>query len=171
MACALTQSILLDCRDSVGGIREVKVKVLPNSLTDYTVTSGVVTIASGSRTGWYSYQMEKEVASFTETTTVNVQNGTVFHSQELKLIINKLRASVRNELVLLAQNRIQVAVKDRNNNYWLLGYENGMDLTQSVNGTGTAYGDRSGYDMSFKGMEANPHINMSEATYTSLVSA
>lgn len=42
MACALTQDLTLDCRDSVGGLKEVYVIELGNVST-MTVTSGVVT--------------------------------------------------------------------------------------------------------------------------------
>ena len=174
MPCALTRSEIFDCRDSVGGIIEFKVKVMPSSATlasNYTLTSGVVTIASGSQTGWYSYEVEKETSSFSETATGDEQNGTIFYSQELKIIVNKLRANMRNELKLLGQNRLQIVIKDKNKNYWLAGYEFGCTLSTSSNTSGTAAGDRSGYEMTFIAKEIEPHVNLSAATYATLVTA
>ena len=177
MACSLINSIPLDCRDSIGGIKEVKWKILPSLTTlaaNYTLSSGVVTIASGSQTGWATLSQEKEVASFTDTITGNAQNGTNFSSQEVKVIFNKITSTLRNNLVLGAvQNRLHVAIRDMNDNYWLLGYERGMDIETAAGGSGTASGDRNGYEVTLKGMENVLYhlVNMSSATYTTLVFA
>lgn len=144
-------------------------RVLPSSLSDYTITSGVVTIAAGSRSGWATYGIEKNTAMFNDNATVNKENGTVNYEQEIKIIFNKLSTQVRHELVTAwAQNRLQVAVKDKNETYWLLGYEYGLDLETGNATTGTAPSDRSGYELTFKGSERQGHINMSAATYNSL---
>lgn len=150
----------------------MKVKVLPSLTTlasDYTVTSGVVAIASGSRSSWYTYYLEKETALFTETGTTSHENGTNVFGQELKIIFNKLSVAMRNELQMLHKNTVQVVIRDANDNYWLLGYEFGMDLTTSTAGTGTAKGDRSGYELTFVGSERVPKVNLSAATYATLV--
>jgi len=172
MACALTSSFPLDCLDGVGGIREIKVKTLPSTLTGYTLTSGVISTSAGdARNGWYTYVLPQGTAMLTETTTVNRSNGTNFSAVELKVIINKLRANVRNELKLLSQARLQVAIKTYDASYWIVGYENGLVLESSANSTGTAKGDRTGYEMTFKGEEVEPMGSISSTTYDLLVTA
>lgn len=171
MPCALTLSKPLDCNDGVGGIVEVKFKVLPSSTTlasDYTLTSGVITIASGSQTGWFLYNLELETAVFNTTPTVNRQNGTLHHVETLTMIVNKMSAAMQNEIKLLAQNRLQVAVKTHDGTYWLLGYQNGLMVTTIAGTTGTAMGDRNGYTFNFEGKEKEPTVNMTSATYADL---
>jgi len=172
MACALIGGVARDCRDSFGGIIEIKVRSLASNYSassHWSETSGVVTANSGATTSWFTYFCEVETASATENEATNIQQGTNVYSQEVKFIKNKLTTAFRNELEVLAKNKIQVAVKDANDTYWLYGYEFGLDLTASVAGTGTAREDRSGYDLTFSGKERKPIVNMSAATYTSLI--
>ncbi len=169
MACALINTQPFDCRDSFGGILELKVKVLPADLTNTSVLSGVVTLTGAALTGWFVYDIEKDTGFLNDNATVNVQNGSLFYAQELNLIVNRLTAAKRNDLSVLAQNRLLFAVKDRNKIHWLAGYENGLDLTTGNSGTGTAAGDRSGYDLTFSGMEPAPILNMTLANYDILV--
>ena len=171
-SCTLIGSIQRDCRDSNGGIIEIKVKVLPSLATltaDYSVSSGVVSIASPSRSTWYTYYFEKQTASFTETLTGNPQQGTNAYAQEMKVIFNKLSAQIRNEIQVLSKNPIQIAIRDRNDVYWLAGYEFGMDLTTAISATGVAMGDRNGYDLTFAGAERVPMLNLTAAGYSQLI--
>jgi hypothetical protein len=85
-----------------------------------------------------------------------LENGTVFYQQDVQFIINKLQVAVRNELRLLARNRVLAIVRDQNDRYWLLGAANGCDMSAGTAQTGTAFGDRSGYDITLTGMEVEP---------------
>lgn len=169
MPCNLIGSIPLSCRDSYGGIQEIKWKILPTSLADYTITSGVVAIAAGSRSGWATVGLAKNTAGFNDVATVNKENGTVNYEQDITVILNKLQASIRNEInTSLVQNSLQVAVKDKNGERWLLGYEYGLDVETAKGSSGTAPADRSGYEIALKGSERQGKISMSAATYDSL---
>lgn len=171
MPCALTSSIPVDCRDGVGGIEEIKFKELPSATTltaDYTLTSGTITIASGSQTGWFLYDLRTETSNATETGTGNEQNGTWFYDQALSILLYKLSTKLQKEIQLLGQNRLQVAVKLNDGTYWLLGYANGMTVATSAATTGTAFGDHNGYTINLIGREKEPAPNMSAATYDTL---
>lgn len=171
MACALTSSLALNCRDSNGGLKEIKVKVHPGLQTigtDFTVSSGVVTIASGSQTGWYLWALEKETCNFDEDIMTNVQNGTTFYQQVLNVVFNKFSNKNRNEIALYAQTPVLLAVRDMNNKYSLIGLDYGADLTAGKHSSGTARGDRSGSTLTFTAKETQAIIDMTEATYNSL---
>lgn len=171
MACALTGSQPRDCKDGVGGVKEVKIKVLPSALTGYTLTSGVVTFAGAALSGWATYNFEKETANFVNTITHSEQNGTTFSDQTGVVMMNKLSARLNLELNLQAQNRLQIAVKYEDGTYFLFGYENGMYITTAAGESGTAFGDRNGYTINYVGKEKNPSPNMSAASYDSLIFA
>ena len=63
-------------------------------------------------------------------------------------------------------NRVIVIVQDNNSRYWLLGADNGLEATAGTAGTGTAFGDRSGYEMTLTGMEPDPMLNIAAATFS-----
>jgi hypothetical protein len=156
MACALTQGFILDCKESLGGVKSVRFVEFDNVVQPLTYTAGVATIVMAAGKKFWKYAQVRETSSMTETITANVQNGTIFYQQELTVILNKLAAATRNEILLLAKNRLMAIVEDMNGNFWLLGAKNGLDITSGNSATGTASGDRNGYTLTFQAMEADP---------------
>ena len=156
MSCGLTTGYTLGCRDAAGGIKEVRIAVLNATGTVATNGSGTVTGFTGYGTSFYEYDLTKATSQMTETANVSLENGTVFYQQDVQFIINKLQVAVRNELRLLARNRVLAIVRDQNDRYWLLGAANGCDMSAGTAQTGTAFGDRSGYDITLTGMETEP---------------
>ena len=171
MACALTQGYALDCKDSAGGIVEIYFIEKAN-LSTVTEASGVVTAitkASGKR--FWKWELPKNTGSLNETITGSIENGTVFYASELILVVNKLNVNVRNEIKLLAQNTLVAVVKDNNSKYWMVGKDRGLDLTTGTSGTGTAFGDRSGYSLTFSGSEPAPMLQVNDAVAAALETA
>ncbi|MBM3417474.1 MAG: hypothetical protein FJY17_00960 [Bacteroidetes bacterium] len=161
MACALTQGYLLDCKDSLGGIKAMWL-INHANVTAVTEASGIVSaITKAVGKVFYKYELVKNTGSLTETITTSVENGTVFYAQELSIVLNKLQANTRNEILLLAQATLMVVVQDANDKYWLLGRVAGADVTGGTATTGTANGDRNGYALTFTGNEKQlaPEVN------------
>jgi hypothetical protein len=143
----------IGCNDSIGGLKEVLFIEFDN-VTAITEASGVVTAITVSPGKQFRrYVMPKETSFFTETLNSNVANGTIFYQQELTIVLNKMQANTRNEISLLAQNRLIAIGLDNNGKYWLLGRERSIDATGGDGGSGTATGDRNGYTRVFTGME------------------
>jgi len=154
-SCALTQSYALDCRDSLGGITEVYF-IEAQNVTSVTEASGggtLTAITKASSKVFRKYELVPGTSSLTETINANQQNGTVFYAQELSIILNKLQANTRNEILLLAQNNLKAVVGDANGKYWYLGRLNSIMVSGGNGATGTAQGDRSGYTLTFSGAE------------------
>jgi hypothetical protein len=171
MPCALTSGYSLDCKDSSGGITEVYFIEKAN-VSSVATASGVVTgltKASGKR--FWKYELPKETGNFTNNPQVSTENGTLFFEQGLTIVINKLSASVNTELKLLAQNVLIAVVKDNNNKYWMLGKERGIDMAASESGSGTAFGDRSGYTLNFTGKEADQLYEVNSSVAAALETA
>ena len=171
MPCALSSGYALDCKDSSGGIVEVYF-IEKGNVTAINEASGVVTgltKATGKR--FWKYELPKETGALTETLTGNVQNGTVFYASELKVVVNKLSVAARNEIKLLAQNTLIAVAKDNNGKYWMVGKSNGIDLTTGTLGTGTAFGDRSGFDLTFAGSEPEPMVEVNSSIANALQTA
>ena len=80
------------------------------------------------------------------------------------MVFNRLEASKRDQLLLMAQATTMVVVcKDGNGKYWSVGAEKGAFMVSASATSGTSYGDRSGYEIVIGGLEASP---MFEVTST-----
>jgi len=168
MSCSLTTGYALGCRDSVGGIKTIYVQGWNATGTVNTNGSGTVTGFTGFSSGFYEYDLTKATSSLTETLNASIENGSLYYTPEVTFTINKLQVAVRNELRLLARNRLLVIVQDNNNRYWVLGAANGLEATAGTAGSGTAFGDRSGYEMTLTGMEPDSMLFIASTTFTPL---
>jgi hypothetical protein len=157
MACNLTQGFTLDCKDAVGGIKSIH--LIDWASTGFTVSGGEVTATTVVSGDVYTYELPKGVGSMTTTTNVSQENGTVFNQTDIVARLRKLSTTKRNELKLLAQNRVFCIVKDNNDNYWLAGNEYGCDITAMTSESGTAMGDVQGYNFTLSAIEAeSPYL-------------
>lgn len=160
MACDLTSGWTIDCKDSQGGI--VKVFIANGPVDGFTETSGVLSaITVGgvavAPADFFEFEVPKQTSSLTETVNASTENGTVFYQQDLTLVFNKLEATKRNQILLMAQNEnMLVVAKDGNGKYWSVGLERGASLTAGSLTSGTAYGDRNGGELTLTGLEAQP---------------
>ena len=160
MACELTTGRTLDCKDAIGGIRTVYFM----QVEDYTptYTSDVLTAVSAATA--YRYELPKATGSLSEAIQVSMENGSVFYESTLTLKLFKLSAADRDEIKLLAQNRLAVFILDNNNNQWVIGEVNGAEISAGTAETGTALGDMSGYNLTITSQEKEPVRNA--GTYT-----
>jgi hypothetical protein len=156
MACSLTSGRALDCRDSVGGIKRLLITELANKAT-LTTTAGAIsafTLSTGKQ--FWAYEQVKETSNFSEAIQASDVNGTLAYETTLTAIFNKGETATRNQIRLLAQNRLMIIAEDRNGKYWLLGESNGAELTAGTYNSGTAMIDRNGYELTFVSKEAEP---------------
>jgi hypothetical protein len=151
MSCALTQDYSFGCDVGSGGLKEVYLIELENvdSITESSGTLTAITKVSGMI--FRKYQLVQDTATAEETLTGNLQNGTLFYAQKLTIVINKQQVAVRNEILLLAKNRLVAVTVDNNDTYRVYGWDQGLRLNEGSAATGTAWGDRNGYTLTFSG--------------------
>jgi hypothetical protein len=148
MACELTTGFTLDCKDGIGGIK--KIVLVDQTLVGFTYTSEVIQTLTGITSGdLFTYELPTQTGSFEETINFNRDNGTVFYTQTVNVMLHKLSAEKRLELQTVAQARVVAFVEDSNSNWWAVGVEYGADLSTSTAATGTALGDANGYTLAF----------------------
>ena len=148
MACELSTGFTLDCKDGIGGIKKI---ILCDTVTSLTLDQNeIVTTIVGPNAGdLYTYELPTQTGSFEETINFNRDNGTVFYTQTVNVMLQKLSSAKRLELQTVAQARPIIFVNDSNDNWWAVGYEYGADLSTSTAATGTALGDMNGYTLAF----------------------
>ena len=155
--CSLTQGFLKECRNSAGGIIEFYISNRPSNFAVAANQIGASGISAYTGTcAFYKYVPRKQTSNFTSTPTPSEENGTVFYESAIQIILTKMEQSKQNEISLLAQADLLIIAKDQNSKYWLFGQVNGVSLIPSPSGSGTAYGDRNGYELNFASQEPDP---------------
>jgi len=151
MACELSTGFGIEaCKNGIGGIKQI-VLVDKTLVTGFTFDANevVTTIVGPTGGDLFTYELPTQTGSFEETINFNRDNGTVFYTQTVNVMMHKLSAAKRLELQTVATARVIVFVLDTNGNWWAVGYENGADLSTSTAGTGTALGDMNGFTLAF----------------------
>jgi hypothetical protein len=148
--CELSSGFTLDCKDGIGGIKQI-VLVDKTEVSSFSLDANeIVTAINGPASGdLYTYELPTQTGSFEETINFNRDNGTVFYTQTVNVMLQKLSSAKRLELQNVAQARVIVFVEDTNGNWWAVGYEYGADLSTSTAATGAVLGDMNGYTLAF----------------------
>ena len=166
---ALTKGRELDCSRISGGVRFLYFGVYdqylaPIETAGIVQTAGVVTdINMVNSAVIYRYTMPLGAASVSETITGSTENGTIFYTPTVNLVMNKLTAADQNEIKLLGQTKVvifaqlnEIIDSNDHNTIICLGASNGMSLNAGSMDTGAAWGDRNGYTLTFDGLEPIP---------------
>ena len=158
MSCYISSGVQLGCSDGIGGIK--KIWILGgsgNTISGITYApDGSITGVTGSGT-LFSFELKRNTSSLTQTITKNFENGTIFFAQALKAIFYKYDQAKRDQVKILSQNdAIKIVAQDQQGTYVLLGEANGLFLSGGSAASGTAYGDRNGFELDFSGQEPSP---------------
>ena len=175
MACtALTRSRGVDCSRIAGGVKFVYFSVYSDvGNTDWAYDSThpleIDTIDWNSKS-IYKYVMPLGVASVTDTITGSTENGTIFYTPTLNVILNRLTKEDQNEIKLLGQTKVRCFVQlneqlaNGHDVILAMGMVNGMDLNTGSAESGAAFGDRNGYTLTFTGLEPEPMAMLEDYT-------
>jgi hypothetical protein len=133
----------------VGGIKVAY--LVAGDITGVTYNSiGEITgITASPGTTIYTYEVQKQTSTLTETFNSSLENGTLFYSQELTLNFQKMDSQKRAQVKLMAQNRgLQGFAEDNNGAIYFLGADFAGGYLSSGSGTlGTAFGDANQYQV------------------------
>lgn len=159
MACLLTAGRGLECRDSVGGIRNIYFSN-HNTMGAYTIDADGELDDLGTASSVYKYELIPQGSDFNEAITVSEENGTVFYEQTLNLMLPNLSKDALKNLKILVQGRFQIFIEDNNINettgfgdLYLAGAYNGATVTAGTVARGKAFGDASGETLTIIGRE------------------
>ena len=161
MACSnLTAGFTNDCNDNSGGIDKIFIANGPvESITETAGLVSAITVGGSALApaDFFVFDTPRQTSSITSTATISQENGTLFFDQALTMVFNKMEATKRNQLLLMAEATSMVVVaKDNNGKYWSIGLERGAYTSSATTTSGTAYADRNGYEITISGMEASP---------------
>ena len=170
MACDLTRGRLIDCKDTIGGLKAIyickgynnNISAVANVNTTEMTDAGFATWSSASAgaTTVFKYDLIPNLSSLSVTINSDNANGTTFFTQALSVTLQKIDHDMTNELRLMAYSRAQIFVLDANDNLFLLGIDGGCYVTGGTVVTGTGKGDMNGYTIEWGAEEKNALIQV-----------
>ena len=172
MSCDISSGRQLPCKDVVGGIKNLyfvnydSIDSFTMDGVDVDVVDGFV--STGSITG-YKYEL-KGGNNLEQTITSSRENGTTFVEQTLTAVLKKQDVNTHKQVKLLSFGRPRVVVEDYNGNFFLMGLDNGAEVTTAAISTGTAMGDLVGYTLTLVAQEKVP-ANFVDCTSTTIASS
>ena len=175
MACGtLTRGRGLDCNRISGGVKKIFFSVYDADVSytyDGTHPLEIDAIDWDGST-IYEYVMPLGVASVTDTIVGSRENGTMYYTPTVNIMLNKLTKEDQNEIKLLAATKVRIFAQlnqqlaNGHDVFIALGMSNGMELNAGTMDSGAAWGDRNGYTLTFDGMEALPFAMLEDYTTT-----
>jgi hypothetical protein len=179
MACTLiSKGRGLDCNRISGGVKNIYFGVYdkfvdPIDGTGIVQASGEITdieMVAGTGSGLFRYTTPLGVASITETITGSRENGTIFYTPTVNVVLNRLTKEDQNQIKLLGQTKLVIfaelnaTLTNGHNVIVGLGVTNGMELNAGTMDSGAAFGDRNGYTLTFDGLEPEPFAMVADYT-------
>ena len=173
MACTnLTKGRGLDCNRGSGGVKFIYFSVydeITSFAYDAVDKSTIDTIDFGGNT-IYRYALPRDSSSITDTITGSVENGTIFYTPTVNIVLNRLTQQDQEEIKLLGQTQVRIfaqlnaTLANGHDVLVAMGMANGMSLNAGTADSGLAFGDRNGYTLTFDGLEAVPMAFLEDYT-------
>ena len=175
MACtALTRGRGLDCNRIAGGVKKIFFSVFDEDVS-YTYDGSnplEIDAIDWNATTFYEYVMPLGVASVTDTITGSRENGTIFYTPTVNIMLNKLTKEDQNEIKLLGKSKVRIFAQlneqlaNGHDVFIALGMSNGMELNAGTMDSGSDFGSRNGYTLTFDGLEPIPFAMLEDYTTT-----
>ncbi len=169
MACNITRGRLIDCKDSIGGLKAIYIAKSYSNNVAATATINTTEMTTAGFANWsccggtvevFKYDLVQNLSSLTVNINSDNANGTTFFEQTLSVTLQKIDHDMTNELRLMAYSRSQIFVQDSMDNVFLLGMDGGCYVTGGTVVTGTAKGDMNGYTIEWGAEENNALIQL-----------
>ena len=183
MACDITAGRIEQCKDSVSGLKAMYLINYEDLNSD---SPTYVTYGTGDNvdeiTDWipvddttqltlYKFELKSTANSFTTAINSSRDNGTTFFEQTLVAALKRQDVVTHKNVKLLAYGRPRIIVRTMTDQFFLMGLDQGADVSAGEISSGAALGDFNGYSLTFTAQEelpANFLLASSEAALTTL---
>ena len=178
MSCDIIGGRTEQCKDAVSGLHAIYLVNYGDldfpSLNQYGTsdnTDQIVAVQSdGLSFSIYKFEL-KGANSLEQTIESSRENGTTFFNQTLTVQLKRQDVKSTKNIKLIAYGRPRIIVHARGDQFFLLGLDQGCDVTAGTISSGSALGDFNGYNLTFTGMEELPanFINCTNETELKLL--
>ncbi|ANS03029.1 hypothetical protein [uncultured Mediterranean phage uvDeep-CGR1-KM17-C101] len=167
MACDISNGRIEQCKDSVSGLKAIYIINYDKLNSDAAVylTSPVgsedvldtwIPIDTATAMNLYKFELKSTANSFTTAINSSRDNGTTFFTQTLVANLKRQDAATTKNVKLLAYGRPRIVVRTMTDQFFLMGLDQGSDVSAGEISTGAALGDFNGYSLTFTAEEELP---------------
>lgn len=168
MACDITAGRIEQCKDSVSGLKAMYLINYEDLNSD---SPTYVTYGTGDNvdeiTDWipvddttqltlYKFELKSTANSFTTAINSSRDNGTTFFEQTLVAALKRQDVVTHKNVKLLAYGRPRIIVRTMTDQFFLMGLDQGADVSAGEISSGAALGDFNGYSLTFTASEELP---------------
>ena len=167
MSCEITNGRLEACKNSTSGIKACYLinydKLNSDSAVYLTSPAGSedvidtwVPIDTSTPLQLFKFELKSTANSFTTAINSSRDNGTTFFTQTLVANLKRQDAATTKNVKLLAYGRPRIVVRTMTDQFFLMGLDQGADVSAGEISTGAALGDFNGYSLTFTAEEELP---------------
>ena len=179
MSCDITHGRVEECKDSVSGLKAIYIinfdDLNEDTATFDTGTPGeedqLVTWTPASALTMYKYELKSTANALNTTINASRDNGTTFFGQELVVNLKRQDVVTHKQVKLLAYGRPRIIARSMTDQFFMLGFAQGCDVSAGTIGTGAALGDFNGYQLTFMAEEELPPLFIDCSTEATLATA
>tara|TARA_Y100001937_G_scaffold81371_1_gene110051 strand:+ start:662 stop:1228 length:567 start_codon:yes stop_codon:yes gene_type:complete len=179
MSCDIIGGRTEQCKDAVSGLHAIYLinygDIAFEDSSNITYGTGEntdeITAITGGTNNIYKFEL-KGNNSFEQTINSSRENGTTFFEQTLTVQLKRQDVKSTKNVKLIAYGRPRIIVHARGDQFFLMGLDQGCDVSAGTISSGSALGDFNGYSLTFTAMEELPanFINCSsESALTTLM--
>ena len=179
MSCDITHGRVEECKDSVSGLKAIYIinfdDLNEDTATFDTGTPGeedqLVTWTPASALTMYKYELKSTANALNTTINASRDNGTTFFGQELVVNLKRQDVVTHKQVKLLSYGRPRIIARSMTDQFFMLGFAQGCDVSAGTIGTGAALGDFNGYQLTFMAEEELPPLFIDCSTEATLATA
>lgn len=176
MSCDITNGRIEQCKDSVSGLKAIYFANFDdldsdNVVYDATDTDVIDTWQPAAPLNLYKYELKSTTNSFTTAINSSRDNGTTFFEQTLVAALKRQDFATHKNVKLLAYGRPRIIVRTMTDQFFLMGLDQGADVSAGEISSGAALGDFNGYSLTFTAMEELPANFINVTTEAALATA
>ena len=177
MSCDITNGRIEQCKDSVSGLKAIyfiNYDDLDSDNVSYNATDTDVidTWEPAAPLNLYKYELKSTANSFTTAINTSRDNGTTFFEQTLVINLKRQDFATHKNIKLLAYGRPRIVVRSMTDQFFLMGLDQGADMSSGQISSGSDLGSFNGYEsLTFVGMEEVPANFINVSTEAALATA
>jgi len=167
MACDISNGRIEECKSSVSGIKAIYIINYDKLNSDSVVYNTGVTghedeidtwspIDTATAMNLYKFELKSTQNSFTTAINSSRDNGTTFFTQTLVANLKKQDVVTTKSVKLLSYGRPRIVIRSMTDDFFLMGLDQGADVSAGEISTGAALGDFNGYSLTFTAEEELP---------------
>jgi len=168
MSCEISHGRVEECKDSVSGLKAIYIINFDDLNEDSAVFDTTtdqedqldtwIPVDTATALNIYKYELKSTANALNTTINASRDNGTTFFTQELVVNLKRQDVVTHKQVKLLSYGRPRIVARSMTDQFFLLGFAQGCDVSAGTIGTGAALGDFNGYQLTFTAEEELPPL-------------